>query len=85
MILKAKVEQEWPVICGPSHLRSWQGDLSTNGMYGSTRRDTLHAEIVQNLLTKHDYKLATICQWNMKLAYTISSYHAYEKSKEIHF
>ena len=43
-------------------------------MYGSTPRDALHAEIMQNLLTKHDYKLATIRQWNMKLAYNISLY-----------
>ena len=49
------------------NLRSWQGDSSTIRMYGTTPRDELHAEIMQNLLTKHDYKLATIRQWNIKL------------------
>ena len=35
------------MTCGPSHLRSWQGDSSTNRMYGSTPRDALNAEIMQ--------------------------------------
>ena len=56
---------------GPSHLRSWQGDSSTNRMYGSTPRDALNAEIMQIVLTKHDYKLTNN---DTPMEYEISMY-----------
>ena len=56
------------MTCGPSYLRSWQRDSSTNRMYGSAPHDALHAEIMQNLF-KMISNLQRYTIGNMKLAY----------------